>query len=350
MSPMSTNVRSSSQSQLVNWSDRATLASARWSNQKGIPVEVATALSNQAQSDPWLNMPHQASDDYIRQSAKLVHDTLDPTRKVYVEYANEIWNTGFSAGTWVENKGKAAWPAAPDSDYTKRINWYGKRTAEMCDIWRTEWVGEEDRVICVLSAQAASIWTANAALNCNLWNEAPCQAHGIKALAIAPYFGDYLGGTAAETEVASWTLDADGGLNRLFTELEFGGQLSTGPSGGALALANQRVIKYTDLASSRGLDLVAYEGGQHMVGVGNVANNQQLTNLFVAANRDPRMGDMYSKYFDNWNVAGGKLFINFTSMGPYGRYGSWGVLENMTQITTPKLDALIRYLNKNSAP
>ena len=110
MAPMSTNVISSTQPQIVNWSDRATLSSARWSNQKGIPVEVATALSNQTHSDPWLNMPHQASDDYIRQTARLAHDTLEPSRKVYVEYANEIWNTGFSAGTWVENKGKAAWP------------------------------------------------------------------------------------------------------------------------------------------------------------------------------------------------------------------------------------------------
>ena len=350
MSPMSINVISSSQSQLVNWPDRATLDSARWSNQKGIPVEVATALSNQAQSDPWLNMPHQASDDYIRQSARLVHDTLDRTRKIYVEYANEIWNTGFSAGIWVENQGKAAWPTSPDSDYTKRMNWYGKRAAEMCDIWRSEWVGEEDRVICVLSAQAASTWTANAALNCNLWNEAPCQAHGIKALVIAPYFGDYLGGSSTESEVTSWTLDADGGLNRLFTELEFGGQLSTGPLGGALALVNQRVMQYSDLAGSRGLDLIAYEGGQHMAGVGNVINNQQITNLFVAANRDPRMGDMYSKFLDNWHTSGGGLFMSFTSTGQYGRYGSWGVLENMVQTSSPKLDALICYGEKCSAP
>ena len=201
----------------------------------------------------------------------------------------------------------------------------------MCDIWRSEWVGEEDRLICVLAAQAASTWSARAALDCSLWNEAPCQAHGIKALAIAPYFGDYLGGSATEAEITAWTSDADGGLNRLFTELEFGGQLSTGPLGGALAQASQRVMQYSDLAGSRGLDLVAYEGGQHLVGVGNVINNQPITNLFVAANRDPRMGDMYSKFLDDWHAAGGGLFVSFISMGQYGRYGSWGVLENMTQ-------------------
>jgi hypothetical protein len=66
-------------------------------------------------------------------------------------------------------------------------------------------------------------------------------------------------------------------------------------------------------------------GGQHLAGVGNVINNQQVTNLFVAANRNPRMGDMYSKLLNNWHAAGAGLFVNYTNVGQYGRYGSWGV-------------------------
>ncbi len=347
MSPMNTNVISNTQPQSVNWADRATLSSAHWANQQGIPIEVATALSNQTHSDPWLNMPHQASDDYIRQAAQLAHNTLDPSRKVYVEYANEIWNTAFSAGVWVENKAKAAWPTALESDYTKRINWYGKRTAEMCDIWRSEWGTDQNRLVCVISVQPGNTWSANAALDCKLWSNAPCQDHGIKALAIGHYFGYYLGSAANQAEITSWTLDADGGLGRLFTELEFGGQLSTGPLGGALVQANQDAVKVSNLAEARGLDLLAYEGGQSLVGIGNVINNQALTALFVAANRDPRMGDMYSKMLDNWHAAGGGLFMSFQSVGEYGRYGSWGVLETMTQTSSPKLDALLRYSGGN---
>lgn len=343
MSPMSINVISSTQPQVVNWADRARLQGVRWSNQQGIPLEAAATLANQTHTDPWLNMPHQASDEYMHLAAKLIHDTLDPARKVYVEYGNEIWNGGFSAGNWVQSQGQAEWPSTADSPYTKRINWYGKRSAQMCDIWRSEWPGEQDRIVCVLAAQAANPWTASAALDCQLWAEAPCQAHGIKAIAIAPYFGDYLGDPATEAAITAWTADADGGLSRLFAELEFGGQLSTGPVGGALALANQRITQYADLAVSRHLALLAYEGGQHLVGVGNVVNNQNIANLFVAANRDPRMGNLYTKYLNSWRAAGGELFVNFTSMGQFGRYGSWGVLENGNQTHTPKLDALVRY-------
>lgn len=343
MSPMSINVISNSQPQLVNWADRARLSTARWSNQQGIPLEAVATLANQTHTDPWLNMPHQASDEYMRLAAKQIHDTLDPARKVYLEYANEIWNGGFSAGNWVQSQGQAEWPNTSDSPYTKRINWYGKRSAQMCDIWRLEWPGEENRIVCVIAAQAANTWTASAALDCQLWAEAPCQAHGIKAIAIAPYFGDYLGDPANEAAVTAWTAEADGGLSRLFTELEYGGQLSSGPAGGALALSSQRISEYANLAVARHLSLLAYEGGQHLVGVGNVVHNQNITNLFVAANRDPRMGNLYSKYLNAWRVAGGELFVNFTSMGQYGRYGSWGVLENSSQTHTPKLDALIRY-------
>jgi hypothetical protein len=347
MTPQNTNVITSDMPQQVNWSDRATLDQNRWPGQAGIPVEVAVALSNQVQADPWLNIPHRASDDYIRQFARLTRATLAPSRKVYLEYANEIWNTAFSAGSWVEQQGLAAWPNSPDSAYTKRINWYGKRTAEVCDIWRSEWAGEEGRIVCVVSAQAANTWTANAALDCALWNRAPCQAHGIKAVAIAPYFGHYVGGISSGGEVAGWTADADGGLGRLFAELDGGGQLTGGPAGGALALQAQWVAQYANLARNRGLLLLAYEGGQHLVGVGSTQNNTSVTSLFVAANRDPRMGGLYQKMLEKWHDAGGGLFMHYANVGQYGRYGSWGALESMGQQTSPKLEALIRFIAGN---
>ena len=42
------------------------------------------------------------------------------------------------------------------------------------------------------------------------------------------------------------------------------------------------------LADAHGLRLVAYEGGQHLVGIGPGQENEKLNNLFFAANADPR--------------------------------------------------------------
>lgn len=349
MNPMGANVIDSALPQPSQWSERATLSKARWNGQAGIPAEVAVALSNQMRADPWVNMPHRATDDYIRQFARLARASLAADRKVYVEYGNEIWNTAFSAGTWVERQGMATWPNTLDSPYTKRINWHGKRTAEMCDLWRSEWAGAENRVVCVLAAQGANPWTASAALDCALWNQAPCQAHGIGAVAIAPYFGHYLGYFENSASVAEWFGDADGGLNKLFIELQSGGQITGGPQSGALALANQWTTAYASLARRRGLKLLAYEGGQHLVGVGNQLHNQTLTNLLVAANRDARMGAAYLRSLQDWKAAGGDLFVHFTSTGQPGRYGSWGALENMWQPISPKSEALIQFILANPA-
>lgn len=345
MQSLSTNVISSDQPQLVNWSDRSTPAKARWSDQAGVPVETVVALSNQMQADPWVNMPHRASDDYIRQFARLMHATLSPNLKVYVEYGNEIWNSSFSAGAWVEQQGLAAWPNAPDSAFTKRINWYGKRAAESCDIWRTEWAGDASRLVCVMAGQAANTFTVSAALDCSLWDKAPCQAHGIGAVAIAPYFGHYLGLPGVEQQVAGWSNEADGGLSALFAELEYGGQLTGSESPtGALSQTGQWVTQYAALARSRNLSLLAYEGGQHLVGALGVENDQKVTDLFVAANRDARMGQLYGSLLKTWSDAGGGLFLQFSSTGSYGKFGSWGALEHMGQSHSPKADALIDYI------
>jgi hypothetical protein len=41
-------------------------------------------------------MPHLADDKYHRQFATYVNDTLRPDVKVYVEWSNEVWHTGFA--------------------------------------------------------------------------------------------------------------------------------------------------------------------------------------------------------------------------------------------------------------
>jgi hypothetical protein len=332
----------------VHWSDRAKPTAATYATYGkviGAPAEVMVQLANETRKPAWFNMPHQADDDYMHQFAALVRDTLDPKLPVYVEYSNEVWNTQFSQHAWIRDQANALWPGGTDSDYTKVINWYGKRTAEMCDIWKTAFGTQSGRVTCVLGAQAANTWTASAALDCALWDKKPCSSHGIDAVAIAPYFGYYLGLPAHQAEVDGWTHDADGGLDKLFTELKTGGMLTGGSAGGALAEAWHWVDTYNTLASTRHLQLLGYEGGQHLVGTGGVENDTALTNLLITANRDPRMGALYLDYLRGWEARGGGLMMNFSDIGIPSKWGSWGVLEHVLQTHSPKYDALLNYLN-----
>ncbi|UQN12901.1 cellulose-binding protein [Methylococcus capsulatus] len=330
----------------VGWTDRTVPDSRTWASEGGDggPAELIPALGNRLQADVWVNMPARADDGYVRQFAMLVRRELDKDRKVYVEYGNEAWNDAFSAGRWMEVQALAKWPGAGESAYGKRLQWYGMRTAQICDIWEEVWAEEGDRVICVMGSQAANPWTARQALDCRLWRAerggAPCYRHHVRALAIAPYFGHYLGLPEHAAVVKEWSTDPDGGLHRLFTEIFYGGELPGGPAGGALEEAKRQMQENKRLASEYGLNLVAYEGGQHLVGVGEAGTDPAITALFVAANRDERMGEAYLRHLEDWRAAGGGLYNLWNSAGPYTRWGSWGLLEYRDQPGAPKYDAV----------
>jgi hypothetical protein len=99
-------------------------------------------------------------------------------------------------------------------------------------------------------------------------------------------------------------------------------------------------------ATTRGIKLIAYEGGQHLVGVGTAKNVQALTDLFIATNRAAGMRQIYADNMDRWTTSGGGLFMAFTHLDVYSKHGSWGILEAQTQNTAnaPKWLGLMDWL------
>jgi hypothetical protein len=102
------------------------------------------------------------------------------------------------------------------------------------------------------------------------------------------------------------------------------------------------------VADKYGLRLVAYEGGQHMVGIGGAENNDRITRLLHAANRHPRMGAIYQQYYDAWTVEGGDLFCYFASTSKWSKWGSWGILEWFDEdaAKSPKFMATMRWARR----
>jgi hypothetical protein len=196
------------------------------------------------------------------------------------------------------------------------------RTAQMCDIWRSVW-RSDPRLVCVLGAQAAWSFSATEALKCPYWNQgAPCSGHAIDAVAVAPYMGGAV--------PSAWTSQPDGGLANLFQSLYSQNDPDI-PAGGFMAqdAAWQKDL-ITNLAPYK-LPLLAYEGGQNFAN----GSTDALNNLYLAANRDPRMGQAYTRYFQQWKTGGGQLFMHYSDVGVESKYGSWGALESIMQTTTP---------------
>ncbi len=322
-----------------DWSDRPTPGDMSYFS-KGVPVEVMVDLANQTGIAPWFTIPAQATDDYVRNFAKYVKDHLDPKLKVYVEYSNETWNFQFQQSGYALEQGKQAFANVQGSDFDKQRLWFGLRTGQVTKIWDDVYGTDKAKVVGVLAAQAANSYTASKSLEALTQNGMTLKDWGVDAVAIAPYFGNYLGSPENAAIVESWTHDADGGLSKLFQELSQGGLIPGGPQGGALQQASTWTQDYTKLTQAQGLQLLAYEGGQHLVGVGGVENNQAITDLFTAANRDPRMGQLYTTYLQKWGQDGGGVFANFTDVATPSKWGSWGTTESLYQTTSPKGQAI----------
>ena len=306
-------------------------------------IEEMVELANRTDADPWFTMPHMATDEYVTKFAQYVKDNLDPELTVYVEYSNEVWNFDFAQGWWVEEQGKNEWPDSNHSGYTRRIDWFGKRTTEITQIWDRVFDTDKDRVVGVLGAQAANPWTASRVLKYT-WAEEPLspEEYGLDAIAIAPYFGSYIGNPEHEAEVESWTDsdDSELALNNLFQEITEGGVLTNGPEGGALEQAYDWTRTYVELAERNNLEVISYESGQHLRGNRGVEFNQTIGDLFTAANRDPRMGEVYQEYFTSLHELGLDVSMNYTDVSRYNRWGSWGVLENINQEDSPKYNVI----------
>ena len=67
----------------------------------------------------------------------------------------------------------------------------------------------------------------------------------------------------------------------------------------------------------------------------------------IAAQDDPRMGDLYKHLIKSWTtLTGGGVFGNFALANQYSSYGYWGVLQNIMQPSSAKYDAIKELVNQ----
>ena len=305
---------------LVNWSQRPLPTDGGWGGGNGVPLEVVVQLCNAVGADCWVNVPHTASDDYITQMATLAHANLGASQKVYIEYSNEVWNTAYPQHGYAAWQAQAMWPTSSNG----WSSWYGMRVAQTCDIWKSAWGADAGRVVCVMGAFVDIPDFATQALNCPLWTgagNAPCANHGIGAVAIAPYFH-------IQTANAL-TASTQSGLSSMFSSM----------TGGALpTIANMETAYKTALAPYH-LPFIAYEAGQTLEGFPTYHDGSAMVNLYIAANRDPRMATVYTNFLNQWKANGGETVVIYADIYAPNQYGEWGALESVLDSVNPLSNA-----------
>jgi len=260
----------------------------------GIAWEYVAALANEAGKDAWINIPHRANDQYVRELARLLRDQLDPSLRVYVEFSNELWNWEFSATQEV------------GADYYHVV---APRLRTISEIFHQEFGVQHERVEIVLAVQAGWDLHAREALR---WfdDQGLVAADFIDSLSIAPYFNVDTGETYSDLDVIA---------NELKTMEE----------------QAYMMRQHDRIAEAYGLKLNAYEGGPHFT-----PYQAADPTLAYRIQEHPEMGEAYVRYQDTWlRHGGGGLFMQYQFLGDH-----WGLLEDIRDPGSVKWDALLGLL------
>jgi hypothetical protein len=310
------------------WSERTTALAAQGTT-RGASIEMMIESANEVHAHMWYSVPPMADDDFVERAAELIRSTLAPDLKVYVEYANENWNPVFPQVAWEAqqglalglNEGSAADDGEDAQRYDAGLKFSVQRAALVHSTFRR--VLGASRVVAVLGGQSAS-----SALNDQLlsaFDDTRINPFGGRpdALAVAPYFGRVYSPSDGTEDLS---------VDDLLDDTE--AQIET--SVGEDTRANHEV------ASAHHVDLIAYEAGQHLLAIGGLENDKAFIERLLAANRDPRMGELYRKAHAMWLESGGGLAIYYNSCEQWSKFGTWGALEYQNQPLSeaPKMAAL----------
>ena len=409
----------------ARWSDRTRPGQVPQSRaDHGTALEWVILFANAAGKDAWVNIPFHADDDYITKFAQVlrygsdgtnpyaapqanpVYPPLRPDLKLYVEFGNELWNSGFrdtqenfdlsvvswtrstkyeagkrggrrvrvgegpgarvyvarkggtssllgsgpaGTGTGIDD-GSVVWDYVstlgelPSGEGTAHLDWDGRTNHYQIGFRRVGWLavrtssifrsvfGDDQmmtRVRPVLATQVVRHETSTLPLDYirEVWGGTPGErnaygkvgrpvSHHLFALAVAPYVhvprgGRY--GSADEVIDAMVAALARTEANALLPSID----------------AQARI------ARTHGLKLVAYEGGQHLVGEDGSGPAK------LAAQSSPRMRDeVLLPLFRHWERAGGDLFLYYALCAGNSDYGYWGLSDDIRSEAGPKWEAL----------
>ncbi len=288
-------------------------------DEKGMSWEQLITISNILQKDVWINVPHQADENYIDQMATVFRDQLDPSLTIYLEYSNECWNWIFDQTYWLDE-------VAPHNNYSLNYGYYSHRVFER---WDMIFSGQEDRIKTVLGGHDYFVIEAMDIIE---------DLGGTDLVDLVSYPG-YVALNESDYEVLN-SLGASATASDVMEMLE----------------NNMEDQFYwmqqfkTLVADVYDKDFVMYEGGQHLTpewfGL-DTSYNQALYDAQIHEDMFTFYQDMLSYYQETLDI---KLFMNYVLASPQeNAFGSWGLLENyfVDAPYPPKWNAVMDWKSNN---
>jgi len=294
---------------LIQWQDRTTPGDANQGSGEGVAIEIMIDLANALDIEPWFNIPHLADDQFIRQHARLALNRLEPGRKVYVEFSNEVWNhgPGFGQGDWALTEAARTGLSVPEivAQHSRRV----------FEIWQQVWGSQAGRIV-----RVAPAWTANPH-----YTAAMCEALGgdFDVLSATAYFS-----------TKGYPLDRQASPEQVLLAAQDAVETRSLPQ-----LARQKAIADEwSTRLGREIPLVLYEGGQHLVATDPEGPTRATLRQ---AQTNPLMYQVYQSLFEGLDALDVDLFVGYSYVDAGNKNGTWGHLEYQTQPTSeaPKWQA-----------
>jgi hypothetical protein len=286
--------------------------------------EDLVTLAQLTHKDLWINVPVNASDDYVDQLARLFKQGDAATGNagipadvhLYVEYSNEMWHDVFPQGKWnsqaAQDEVKAGntnlnYDGASGTAEQWRFRRIAKRTVEIGRQFRNAFSDRPDCIRPVVDNHATE--------------------HDFDMLTyVAAQYGkpeSVLYGIAQQGYYAS----ADASSPQKVLE----GEKAASDKNRGHYLVSRALATYF------GLHSLAYEGGPEETGGSDPdVAAPDLPNKLAAA-RDPGMKNVIvHDLIDNWFAAGGDLYVAFSQVTRYSFYGTFGATEDLSNLQTGK--------------
>ncbi|VGO15084.1 hypothetical protein PDESU_03664 [Pontiella desulfatans] len=309
----------------------------------GMAYEHIIRMCNETQIDPWVCVPFDASPAYMTNMANLflhgsdgenpytsavtnpAYPPLDSNLKIYLEFANEVWN-------YRQRDLQADRGTLTDGQYTAR------KFSDTWDIFES--VLGTNRIV-----RTAAVWTLNFnGFATDLLDELYTNSVLLKPEVIAgtTYFGNGIQNWVWEQILETnappasyWTSPQftndmntafDQWLRLAITGVKVSGD--TGPDGVAI----QGIPDYLrDFCYSNDVPLICYEGGPSIytdhIDTASDTNGFAVTDFMIAMNAHPRMAEIYDLQMQMAKEDGLYSHMPFLLYEEWGKFGQWGHLR-----------------------
>lgn len=354
----------------ADWAHRPQVSNCFWnstnasnSTGSGVPYEVCIALCNQLGVDAWLCIPIWANTFSGQQAYWTSLATLllgsSTSQKIFIEFSNEVWNSGFSQNAWAEAAGINSFFPAQNLAAAGQ-EWYGTQVAQIADAFRAVYgsTAMAQKVVVGMGEQFAvgnGDTFLRAAMNAPEWvaagNTAPYLHLGSSgAVFPAPYFGVSGISNADANTILGTAVPLDTFFALAYTSTVGANTYSSVKSGAfTQGIVGSFVANAASLIAQNAgqpwgsLPHYGYESGSDMSTAGRLTNgNAAWQSLIYAAHRDNRFQYLYydpghllsasgTGYLPAIKTAGYQFVCQFASISSMSTFGEYGMLENVNE-------------------